>query len=407
MIGHVYISGAIGNSYEDDGITIKKKGFELIDLIEQIESLNESVEKTYIHVNSPGGYVSKGNSIAEFVSSLKNCFTIAEGMCASIATKIHLSVPLQNRSVQEGCDYIIHNPFLQQVTGDADELQKMADATKKIEEDLEGMYAKVTGLSKQALSGLMQLETALTPEQCVKFKFASSITKKEQQNVLALIYNEKTEEMKLSFKQRTANAMAAIKGEALPHPVKNNTSVKNDKREAKALLLETDQGNITTPFGDIMEGDEALWDDGTPAPDGTYIVSTTGVMQATGETLEAGFAIVVSGGIISSITPVEGDADDDTENTVKDLKTKLDAEIAKNTTLTETNATLTTEVETSKKEAEEVVSQMEELAKLGSDYTPPDAVAHFRKQARSKAPKEVSRASMKERKKQIKENKAV
>lgn len=391
MIGHVYISGVIGNSYADDGITITEKGFELIDLIEQIESLNEGVENIHVHINSPGGYVSVGDSIANFITSLKNCFTIAEEMCASIATKIHLSVPLQNRAIQEGCNYIIHNPFLQQVTGDANELQKMADATKKIEEDLEGMYAKATGLNKQALSELMQTETALTPEQCVKFKFASSITKKKEQNVLALFYNKNSKEMKLTFKQRTANAMAAIKGEVLPHSVENN-------REAKALLLETDGGNITTPFIDLMEGDEALADDGSLMLDGTYVVSTSDIMSKMGETLEAGFTVVVTSGVIASITPIEGDKGGDAENTIKDLKSKLEAEIAKNTTLSEANVILTTEVE-------EVVSQMEELAKIESDYTPPAAVAHFRNKNKSNVPKEMSKASMKARKKQIKENK--
>lgn len=397
--GHIYISGVIGSTFEDDGVTIKEKGFDLIDLIEQFQALGEDVEKTIIHIDSPGGYVSVGDDMHDFIKSMKNCFTSAENTCASIATEIFLSVPLQNRSIQEGCNFLIHNPFIPEVGGDAAALQNAANAAKEIEEKLESMYVKATGLNKQAVSGLMALETSLTPEQCIKFKFASSITKKEPTNVLALVYNQNIKGMKLSFKQRAANVAAAIKGEALPHPVE----IKNEGREAKALVLETEQGNINTAFADIMVGDEALWDDGTPVPDGDYVV-TSGAVMDMDVNLNPGFTVVVAEGKIASITPAEGNENNvDAENVMKDLQSKLDAEIAKNTTLTKANTTLTSEAAASKQEAEEVLSQMEELAKLGSNYVAPNAVAHFRDtQNKKKKEKEMTNSSMKERKESYK-----
>ncbi len=176
MIGNVYIIGQIGSNYDDNGNLIKK-GVEVIDVVQQLSSLQDA-ERVNVYINSEGGFVDTGRQIAELLKNVPNCFTIASELCASIATEIHLAVPLQNRLIEKGTTYMIHNPLFMGVSGDADTLKRMSESIKKTESEMESMYSKATGLSKEILSSLMQVETHLTDEQAVKLNFASKVIDK-------------------------------------------------------------------------------------------------------------------------------------------------------------------------------------------------------------------------------------
>ena len=344
MIGHVYITGQIGNSYDDNG-NVTTKGVELIDVVSQIQDVAQA-DAIHVHINSEGGYVSIGRSIAEFLKSVPNCFTIAETLCASIATEIHLAVPLQNRMIVEGTTYLIHNPWLQSVSGDASQLEEYAKGIKETESEMISMYAKATGISKDALSGLMKIETSLTSEQCLKLGFASAVLPKMEKRAVALLYNQKQINMKKPLMDRLALAMSAF-----------SEALKSNERVAVALTLVTDKGTIMTPFEDLMVGDAVTLEDGSVATDGEYLA-------------EDGVKIVVLDGVITEIVEAEEEVEVASEvvalqNELAELKAKFEEQ--------------TTELAKSNEVAETLVTKMEELAKLGSNFTPPVAKAQFRK----------------------------
>lgn len=345
MIGHVYIKGQIGNSYDENG-NITEKGVELIDVVEQVESLGQ-VEQIIFHIDSQGGYVSVGESIANFIKSIPNAVTIAENLCASIATAIHLAVPLQNRKAVQGVSYIIHNPFLQNVTGDASKLQDYADSIKETEKELVSMYSNATGVSKEAISGLMAVETALTSEQCLKMKFISEILPKENVQMVALIYNEKQNEMKKPLLERTKEALAKLglsKG-----------SENNDGTEAKAMVFETEDGTVETQNEELAVGDSITLN-GEPA-NGTF------------RTPDGMIDVVAVEGLITELIPV---AIEDANAELDQLKAELEAVKNENETLKAENNSL-------KAESEEVVAELEKLANVKSTYTPPAQAQTFRK----------------------------
>jgi ATP-dependent protease ClpP protease subunit len=341
MIGHVYINGQIGNTY-DDNVNVTAKGVELIDVVAQIQDLNE-VEAIHVHINSEGGYVSIGRSIAEFLKSVPNCYTIAETLCASIATEIHLAVPLQNRMIVEGTTYLIHNPWLQSVSGDASQLEEYAKGIKETESEMISMYAKATGISKEALSGLMKIETSLTSEQCLKLGFASAVLPKMEKRAVALLYNQKQINMKKPLMDRLALAMSAF-----------TEALKTNEREAVAMVVVTDKGTLMTAFEDLVVGDAITLEDGTNPENGDYVT-------------EDGVKIVVTEGVITEIVEVEDEQApemDALKAELSELKAKFEEQ--------------STELAKATEVAETVVAKMEELAKLGSNFTPPVAKAQFR-----------------------------
>lgn len=374
-IGHISIFGLIGNAYNDKG-EITEKGVELLDVIEQVQSVGE-VDAIHVHINSQGGFVSVGKAIAEFLSDIPNCFTIAEELCASIATEIHLSVPLQNRFIQSNCQYMIHNPFIPAEAskgGDAAALQKVANEMKEVEDQLEKMYSKATGLNKKVISGLMAQETFLTPEQCLKLNFASKITEKETAQAVALLYTDKTNKMKKPLMNRIALAMSILKGEETPEALAKAEALALaiENRQAKAVMITAGDETLETPFMDVAVGD-AVTINGEPAADGTYEMTEGEISLFMGETETAGVGtmIVVVDGLISEITAPVIDAENKDEE-LATLKAELEAEKAK-------NEVLTTEVSEANATAEEAVSTLEGLAKLGSTFTPPAAQASFKK----------------------------
>jgi ATP-dependent protease ClpP protease subunit len=336
MIGNVYIIGQIGSNYDDNGNLIKK-GVEVIDVVQQLSSLQDA-ERVNVYINSEGGFVDTGRQIAELLKNVPNCFTIASELCASIATEIHLAVPLQNRLIEKGTTYMIHNPLFMGVSGDADTLKRMSESIKKTESEMESMYSKATGLSKEILSSLMQVETHLTDEQAVKLNFASKVIDKMERKAVALFNNQKSnmEKQSKSFSERLALAMAVLTG-------------KEEVNERNALSMEipTDKGLLVTPFEDLQVGDEAMIE-GQPAPDGEYLA-------------ENGQVLVVMGGLVAEI---------------KEAVEPENEELAQ---LKAENESLKAQISELSTVSESALAKLEELAKKGSSYTPPASAQTFRK----------------------------
>ena len=301
MIGNVYITGQIGNNYDENG-NITQKGVELIDVVSQIEPLS-SCETINVWINSPGGFVSVGNDIHDYLKGLENVVTIADGYCASIATKIHLSRPLGQRKVVAGTQYMIHNPLMPEITNaNTNDLKEIIEFLEPMQKDLVKTYVDSTGTSKEAIQALMDVESSLTDEQLVSLNFVSEIINKVQLKAVAFLdkqVNNKQLDMnksniKLSLMMK---AMAMLKG-----------------REVVAIIQDVAQGTIETPFSDIMAGDPIML--GTePAPADTYVL-------ADGTQL-----VVTEVGIVGEIITPSGEEVDYTalETEISDLKAKNEA----------------------------------------------------------------------------------
>ena len=201
----------------------------------------------------------------------------------------------------------------------------------------------------------MKIETSLTSEQCLKLGFASAVLPKMEKRAVALLYNQKQINMKKPLMDRLALAMSAF-----------TEALKTNEREAVAMTFVTDKGTIMTLFADLMVGDAVTMEDGTVAPDGEYLD-------------ESGLKIVVFEGVVSEIVEAEDEQApemDALKAELSELKAKFEEK----------------EIELAKAQevAETVVAKMEELAKLGSNFTPPVAKAQFRKIEEPAKPKTMA-----------------
>jgi ATP-dependent protease ClpP protease subunit len=331
MIANIYIEGQIGNTY--DGKKITKRGVTLLDVVEQVAQHPAEAIKKFI-INSPGGYVTVGNEIADFISTLPNAMTHGVEQVASIATRIFLSVPVENRTIEEGTVFMIHNPWVGGVSGDAEELKRIADLVDKDEMELETFYSKATGIDKATLSALMRYDTELTASQCVKLGFAREVTKKELSPILALNYNKNQNEMTKEEKGLFQKLLAKVTG---------------SKDEIVAIEVQTDGGVLSNDFADVQVNDPVKID-GEDNMTGTY-------------TDENGVQYVVVDGIVTEIIEPVVASDEEVET----LKAEIETLKAENATMVEAHKV---ELEARDANTKEIKAEIERIVALKSEEVP-------------------------------------
>ena len=355
VIGKININGHIGPSYVDKAGQLHK-GTELLDVIEQVESFPEAT-KLEISINSPGGYVDIGDSIYDYLLSLKKkgkqVSTIQTGLIGSIATKIFLAG--DRRIVDDRYEFFIHNPFQADVSGDQDDFRAIADGLEETEKNLRKFYAQFTKITDEGLDGLMKIETGLTADQCIKFGFA---TEKKLVPVFNFVNKNNKKVATKAAEKKDANALLAYlndffsgnKGKAKGIAPKKNAIPINPGAEAKSLVvnLADNAGSFWVEGEAVAEGSPCflLDADGQPTQealaDGDYV-------------LEDGTKLTVAEGKISAMVPV--DPAEEEEEMV--AKSEVDAMIK--SAVEEALKGVKSEVESTKAE----ILNLKKTAKLG------------------------------------------
>lgn len=165
---HFYIDSTIGDLSEE---MISSK--HVSNFIKQ----NQSADELVIHINSPGGDVVEGFAIYDLLTnSGKKITTRVEGQAYSIASVIMLAGSV--RQITENSRVGIHNPLLNSagVEGmEADEIIKVGQEVKQIENKAADFYAKKTGLDISVVSEMMKEDTAMDANKALELKFVTEI----------------------------------------------------------------------------------------------------------------------------------------------------------------------------------------------------------------------------------------
>jgi ATP-dependent protease ClpP protease subunit len=359
-IAHIYIVGQIGST--DDS-----KGVELQDVVLQLEAQKDA-DEYHVHINSGGGDVDTGRLIANYLAKqAKPVVTIAETLCGSIATEIHLAVPVAQRKIVAGTQYFIHNPLIQSVSGDAATLSRAAEYVKVYEKEMLSMYVKATGTDKAALEGLMAQETSLTDEQAKTLGFVSEIIAKMELKAVAFV-NPKTDENQIEknilnkiedMNKDLTNKIKAIVADILP---------KKEEEKVEAGMVATDGGELSySSEGELPEVGEVVMIGEEVAAEGTY-------------TDENGTKIMVDAE--GKVTEVMMAEEEEVEATVESLQADMEA-------LKEEHAA---EIQAMLETFQEEVDSLK--AQIGSDFKPK---AEKKKFVNTKKKAEPQVLSMKEK----------
>lgn len=140
-----------------------------------IASLRElgDVKTLDIHINSPGGYVTDGYAIYNFLSrhpAYKTAYV--DGLAASMASVIFMAA--DRRIMPQNSLLMIHNPW-GGTMGDAKTMRKDANVLEKMELQIARTYVDSSLLTIDEILALMDSETWLTAEDAVAAGFADEI----------------------------------------------------------------------------------------------------------------------------------------------------------------------------------------------------------------------------------------
>ena len=258
--------------------------FSLDFLKQAIEKYPEDKEIT-IDIHSRGGQVSEALASYDYLrNSGLNIHTNIVGDCHSAATILLLAAPKENRTANANCSSIIHKVRggTNQQYNTAEELEDAAESIRQDTNKILTIYADRTNKTREELEAIMKEEKSRTAEELLSWGFISKInipnTNKIDNN-----------------KNQNQNNMGKLK-----------ESVLKKTDEFLASMNKLFASNVNFEFldesGAVLFTTEKATDDDTLAvgdvasPDGTFTLS--------GETSEypAGTVVVITGGVIESIT---------------------------------------------------------------------------------------------------------
>ena len=250
-------------------------------------------EQIRLMINSPGGEVTEGNLIAEFIRSHATRFdsVINSGDVASIAASIFLSLPFEKRyfDPRKGVA-LIHQPFFQPTDDTpsmtADVMINLAAQMKDVQENIRKYIAKQTGADADVVAALMAINEPLNEEQLQSINFANII------KFQAVATYKKQDDMNLTEIKETLDK---IVGFLAPQKI-------------VALML-TDANGTQIEFPEVPVGSMPTVGDKTSAPDGEVVMAD-------------GFTYVIAGGKLTEIKePAKAPEGEDVEA----LKAEIEA----------------------------------------------------------------------------------
>jgi len=167
MTGHVFIYGPIGRAVGETSINTVRS------------QMDPKASDYVVHIVSPGGDVFEGFGIYNILkNSGKKIVTHIEGVTASIATLVAFAG--DKIIMNKASEFMIHNPYIQDLKGDAHELRNIAgqlDKIKKTLMDVSGARAARNGktISPETLNSLYDNETWLTSTEAETYVFVDEV----------------------------------------------------------------------------------------------------------------------------------------------------------------------------------------------------------------------------------------
>ena len=135
----------------------------------------KGAKKLKLRINSPGGIVTEAVAMRGTLTGagFESIEIRIEGMCASAATLI-ASIPDARVTITPGSEYMIHNPWTG-AWGNANELEKVVEHLRQLEETSRGFYAQKSGQADEQIKRWMDDEKWFTAEEAVKYGFADAV----------------------------------------------------------------------------------------------------------------------------------------------------------------------------------------------------------------------------------------
>ena len=149
------------------------------EFLEEVKNQYVAGEDISIEINSLGGFLNSATQIADvlrFLQSQRSRVTILNtGDVMSAATIIWLVC--DQRIWDPQYNFLVHNPYMEDITGDAVHLIEQAIELTETEEDLVEFYCNISGKTPDEIHDLMVQERPMTLDELIDFQFITGYKK--------------------------------------------------------------------------------------------------------------------------------------------------------------------------------------------------------------------------------------
>ena len=142
------------------------------DFKKDLDALGD-ISELKVFINSGGGDVFAGQAIYTMLKRHKANVTVyVDGLAASIASVIAMAG--DKVIMPKNAMMMIHNPWTIGI-GNSTDFRKLADDLDKINESIKTTYLDKASVEEDKLIELMNAETWLTADDCIKYGFADEV----------------------------------------------------------------------------------------------------------------------------------------------------------------------------------------------------------------------------------------
>lgn len=160
----IILYAGIGQDWWGDGSMISAKQFN-----EEIKKLDPATSELTIRINSPGGDVFDGIAIYNRIKQLKmKKIVYIDGLAASISSIIALAG--DEIVMGDGALYMIHLPWTMAM-GNRMEIDSTVNLLMDIEEQMIGIYAKRTSMSRAEIKMALEATTWMGADEAIEKGF--------------------------------------------------------------------------------------------------------------------------------------------------------------------------------------------------------------------------------------------
>lgn len=169
---------------DETASVMKSWGLDLVSLNAIREMLPTDNSDVVVEIDSPGGLVTAGSSIATLLKDYPGTVTAKIiGQAASAATVVALSA--DKIMMAPTATFMIHRVSASGVSGNTGDMDKFKDVLSMQDQQFANLYASRTGKTPDEMLKLMTDETYMSAEQAKELGFVDEIMFDEQPSLVA------------------------------------------------------------------------------------------------------------------------------------------------------------------------------------------------------------------------------
>jgi ATP-dependent protease ClpP protease subunit len=150
-------------------------------IAEQLEGAND----VRLVINSPGGFLFEGMAIYNVLKDHAGHITARIDLAASAASLIAMAA--EHISMPESSSVMMIHEVQGGAYGSKRDMRSQADTAEQLEQIIIGIYEQRTGIDRPQLLQMLEAETWMDAEECVRLGFADEVLRPSRTNLIHVV----------------------------------------------------------------------------------------------------------------------------------------------------------------------------------------------------------------------------